>query len=93
MVIPCLEFIVCKAEKTSPFSEEGRTLKAALVKEMRETFAVLRDNPAYLMATILDPRFKNAALSSSESGRAVDLLNSKLKTMETVKRSFIPVSI
>jgi hypothetical protein len=93
MVIPSIEYLkhitLSKTTKTT----DGGILKAELMKELESTFAEHCKNKLYLIAALLDPRYKTEFFSISQSSRAVDMVNDELKRISPTHEKFIPASV
>lgn len=77
----------------TPKSLKGGELKEALIKEVEICLDKHIKEDKFAVATFLDPRFRGAGFSTSNSAKIVDKINSKLKAMtqDPEPGKFIPV--
>lgn len=57
-IIPVKYILIDTLKSCQPVSEVGYRMKEALIRELKDRFASIEDNPLLAIATILDPRYK-----------------------------------
>ena len=82
VIIPVVRGLMKTLEKHN--NDSGvRTMKGEMLTSLKRRFADMEDNEALVLATILDPRYKNKFFCNKE--QATDLLIAKYSTLLTAE--------